>query len=65
MSQINVLLSYTPFQQTLQGRSGSIYDTLHSDKMHVENTKKKKTEKVCLIRDCSINGVVLHYMYSL
>lgn len=30
---------------TLQCRSGSIYDTLHSDTMHVENSKKKKSEK--------------------
>ncbi|XP_058641412.1 uncharacterized protein si:ch211-243a20.4 isoform X2 [Onychostoma macrolepis] len=32
---------------TLHCRSGSIYDTLHSDTMHVENTKKKKSEKHC------------------
>lgn len=32
---------------TLQCRSGSIYDTLQSDTMHVENTKKKKSEKHC------------------
>ncbi|KAK2909151.1 hypothetical protein Q8A67_004988 [Cirrhinus molitorella] len=45
---------------SLQYRSSSVYDTLHPDTMH-ENTKKKKTDtKVCLI-----NGVILHYMYSL
>ncbi|XP_016372897.1 NFAT activation molecule 1 [Sinocyclocheilus rhinocerous] len=32
---------------TLQCRSDSIYDTLHSDTMHVENTKKTKSEKHC------------------
>ncbi|XP_043096926.1 NFAT activation molecule 1 [Puntigrus tetrazona] len=35
------------FYTTLQCRSGSIYDTLHSDSIHVENAKKNQSEKDC------------------
>lgn len=48
----------TQLYTALQYKSSSIYDAVHLDVMHEENTKKTSDEKVCFI-----NGVILWHVY--